>query len=358
MADSPTPATPPSGLTFRIAVWVLGCLLVAEMASIGWTLATRSVPGPPPRIPGSADVPRAAGSGSGGLDEADLAAQERALVDAMGQGERIGVASGAPGVPDVPAEPPVRRPSDIGDDAARELYEVGRALRMDGEMMGALEKFREADARLPGNPRILYEIASAYTTMGLTDKAAPYWIQIRDLGPEGAGDVYAIADLKLMGESEAPPLRPLTVLYVNQALIKQHPEVSTGEQVTIRLALKARDGVPIDVDNVYLDTRFYDVTTGGTVEASASNPVRWEWMTQPADWKDQPEEVLDLVYYQASETDFEGAAVMNRRYYGFLVKLYYQDVLQDIYSEPRTLVDEITRGPGATAGGESLFPQD
>jgi hypothetical protein len=358
MADFPIPAKPPSGLTFRIAVWVLGGLLLAEMASIGWSLATRSVPGAPPRIPGKAEMVRVEGGGSGGLDEADLAAQERALVDAMGQGERIGVGSGAPGVPEIPAVPPVRRPSDILDDGARELYEVGRALRADGEMMGALDKFRAADARLPGNPRILYEIASAYATMGLAEKAAPYWIQIRDLGAEGAGDVYAIADLKLMGEPEAPPMRPLTVLYVNQALIKEHPEITTGEQVTIRLALKARDGVPIDVDNVYLDARFYDITTGGTVEASPSNPVRWEWMTQPADWKDQPEEVLDLVYYRASERDFEGVAVMNHRYYGFLVKLYYQDVLQDIYSEPRTLVDEITRFSGGTSGGESLFPQD
>lgn len=358
MADSSKTVKPPSGLTFRIAVGLLGCVIVAETGSIAWSLATRSVPGPPPggsdnRI-GGHPVPEAQGR----MDEEDMAAVERRLVATMEPRERIGVSSGGTGDPDLPVGAAPRGPSDIADTVARELYGIGRALRKDGDMGGALEKFRAADARLPENPRILYEIASAFDTMGLTDKALPYWTQIRDLGPEAAGDVYAIAELKLLGGTEAPPMRPMTVLYVNQALAKEHPEVTTGEQVTIRLALKAREGVPIDVGNVYLDARFFDVTSGGNIEASPTNPVRWEWMTQPADWKGQSEEVLDLVYYQAGETDLDGAAVLNRRYYGFLVKLYYRDVLQDLYSEPRTLVDEISDFPTAAPTGDSLFPQD
>jgi len=358
MADLPTPVKPPSGLTFRIAAWILGFLLAVEGTMIGWSLATRSVPGIP--------EPRASADGAGavgepemeGYAEEELAAEERRLVEALGtfEGkERIGATAGTGGEAAIAEAQPAGRTSDIGDPAARELHAVGRALRADGEMMGALEKFRAADARLPGHPRILYELASAYATMGLTDKAATFWAQIRDMGPEKAGDVYAIADLKLLGESEVPPMRPMTVLYVNQALSKTHPEVAEGEQVTIRLALKARDGVTVDGNAVYLDARFYDITTGGSVEPSPSNPARWEWKTQPADWKEQPEEVLDLVYFRADGSEPEAPG---RRYYGFLVKVYYQDVLQDIYTEPRTLVDDISRRSGAPGGGESLFPQD
>ena len=346
---------PRQGRTFAISIWILSLLLLAQLVTISYVMVSR--------IDWSAKSLASNGESSpvdkGEMSEEEILNYEASIIDS------IPMKSSRLDLP--PTAPPNVRPAPsteagyISDESVAAIVETGRILRNDGDMSGALEQFREADARLPGNPRILYEMASAYTAMGLTQKASKYWQQIWQLGAVASGDYYPIADLHLKGGANAGvPRRPETKLYVNQAFIKRHPEITDGEQVTVRVSIKATEGAKIDINKLFIDFPFFDLADGRSIVPTMADPPIQSWVTPPVDWEGQSEEILDMIYFFPRMTDEEIRTIGLREYYGFVVKLYYDDVLQDIYSHPRTLLDQIRReresaGPRIE---DSLFPSD
>lgn len=351
MAGKPTaiqPAIRP-GKTFTLAVWTISLLIVAQLIVISYAMMSRvdwSVK------PGGSTV------GAGEMSEEEILNREAELLERLKM-PTARVETPAPLPVSIPEAP--SGPGAIYDEETMELVSVGCALKVDGDMSGALEKFRSADARTPENPRILYEMASVYNTLGIADKASVYWQQIWKLGPVAAGDYYAIADLHLRGGANgAEPRRPEAKLYVNQAFIKRHPEVTDGEQVTVRVSIKAVEGAQIDITKLFIDFPFFDLADGRSVVPTMSNTPVQTWVTPPVDWAGQSEEILDMVYFFPKMSADEIRAIGQREYYGFVVKLYYDDVLQDIYSYPRTLLDQIRRErePNGPNIDDSLFPRD
>ncbi len=348
-----------SGRTFVVAMWVLGVIVSVEFIAIAYSLITRVDFSPPPEHRSSSST-QSRGSSGDLITDAELLKQEAALLDSLpGGSERRMEPTPAPRTPTQP--PPSSRTGYIADVAVAELVAVGKALRGEGDMKGALDKLRQANERLPGNPQILYELASAYQTMGLDDKASTYWQQVWELGPEVSGHFYDIADLKLRGGAEEPT-RSQAVLTVGQAFIKRHPEVADGEQVTIRIELKARPGAELDVSKVYMEPRFYELVNGKNIEPTTT-PVepKDNWITKPIDWKDQPEEIVDVVWFYPTMTESQIRNFGKREYYGIVVTLYYDDELQDIFMAPKTLMEELRRGKqtGTYSPLEaSLFPEE
>ena len=59
-------------------------------------------------------------------------------------------------------------------------------------------------------------------------------------------------------------------------------------------------------------------------------------VTVPYDWKFGTERI-DVEYFLPTLTDEETALNGKREYYGYVVELYYQNVLQDFVANPRKL---------------------
>jgi hypothetical protein len=71
------------------------------------------------------------------------------------------------------------------------------------------------------------------------------------------------------------------------------------------------------------------------------------WRSETPDYKEPSEELLDVVYHIPYLDD--GA---EREFFGFVVKLYYRDEIQDVLVEPRILVELLSNRRGGGNEGE------
>ena len=60
------------------------------------------------------------------------------------------------------------------------------------------------------------------------------------------------------------------------------------------------------------------------------------WVDEPVDWK-EGQERLDVVYSMPEMTPEVVRAIGQRKFYGYIVKLSYQNNVQDIVMEPASL---------------------
>ncbi|MGI9243069.1 MAG: tetratricopeptide repeat protein, partial [Verrucomicrobiales bacterium] len=266
-----------------------------------------------------------------------------------------------------PAEPVFERTTErdrILDPLVRDKVEFARLLREEGDVQTALEQFRSANQQLPGNPTILYELASCYDALDLADEASDTWLEIYNLGAERAGELYKFAELKLLGSQEggAAPRRFLTI---SSHHLYQNPQETSGEMLTLRTAIKAGPGIEIDPTAVRLRVLFFDLVDGSKIARGLNDgnyPQRM--VTEPIDWKEAPqEEIIDFAYFRPYSLD--GKTDGQRKFYGFVAQLFYDDEWQDLVAEPRTLIEEMRSieemaprpEPGGSRADSSLFPQ-
>jgi hypothetical protein len=213
---------------------------------------------------------------------------------------------------------------------------LGSALssREQGDMKAALTQLRAACDLLPGHPRLLYELASTYEKMSLPAKAAPVWDQLAALG-EGAGMYFKLAQARFE-QGDAPPPREVdTPLRLGKILERTQPDASGGEAVTLRIPVQALDNAAIDPGRVSVVTQFYDEVAGEIVETDAlTENHRWLSGEFPT-WTTNSVEFLDQPYRRLPSAD--PAMPDGRRYHGYVVKLYYNDHLQDVIAKPAQL---------------------
>jgi hypothetical protein len=105
-----------------------------------------------------------------------------------------------------------------------------------------------------------------------------------------------------------------------------------------------------------LEVFFFDKVNGGHVaQTIAPEPVE-AWQSTPVDWSGSGEETLDVVYHLPALSAAEIQQHGRRTYYGYMLRLYYNNKLQDVAAEPRDLL-EFGSSPGAVpAGGNPLLP--
>ena len=82
--------------------------------------------------------------------------------------------------------------------------------------------------------------------------------------------------------------------------------------------------------DVSIQVLFYDQINGHTLERT--NATRnWKWSSAPVDWLDENVETLEIEYRQGAPLK---PTAEERRYFGYVASLYYQDKLVDSKSEP------------------------
>lgn len=248
---------------------------------------------------------------------------------------------------------------EISNPQVKDMVEAARAVRRRGDMQAALESLRVADLREKNHPEILSEIAMTYEAMGIADKADTAWKSVYALGEAGAGGYYALAKSKLDGREDAAKAAPRNAVTIGACQILPDKSVTKGQRLTLRVPIIAAAGAEIDPTQMDIHVYFYDKVGTDRIEPSKADAPAQNWASAPVDWKDEGrEELLDVVYNMPELRPDEVRDLGKRAFYGYVVKLFYQNRLMGEQAEPRALLDykpAVLAPPGAT---NALFPKN
>lgn len=241
-----------------------------------------------------------------------------------------------------------------------------KELRSMSDMQGTLELLRQAEQFNPDHPAIIAEVAQTYEQMGIKSKATDAWRRIQLLGETKAGSYYELASRRLgAGPAAAAGVTALPGasgmdeekhLRLGACQVERDVRASSGERYTLRVPIARASSQPVDAKAVNLEVFFFDRVNGTQVAQSiAPEPIE-TWQSAPADWSGAGEETLDVVYHLPTLSNAEIQQHGRRSYYGYMLRLYYNNKLQDVAAEPRDLL-EFGSAPGsAPAGGNPLLP--
>lgn len=329
------------GKTFIVAVSLLGVGALAQFVAVGWAFYSRF--STTPDLAGAETQPLGAPISLGDPFGDDAADSEPIKPQPLLQSPYRPV----PIVPETPAPATAQSRFD-------ELVDQARMLRDRGDTYTAITRLREAMVLDPTKALPLAEIAVTYEKMGMAERAAEHWKKVYDMG-ESAGVYFAAAEAKMQAAQaqamtipekteqpvEAGPSRTVAPGEIPQNaklglsdITRQ--EISGGPQAkfTLRVPVLAKPRARIDVQDVAIQVFFYDAVDGRAIERTTAE-VTTKWNNPPADWADGDEETLEVTYTQVPPAQGEPPA--DRKFYGYVVRVYYKDALQDSRAEPARL---------------------
>jgi tetratricopeptide (TPR) repeat protein len=335
------------GKTFTMAISVLGVGAVLQLGSVCWVFAMRLRAQPLSLTEGDGgQLIARVNPGEKGLD---LNSDPLADGSAGANGNAVAAPKPTPAPVSVQKEednPPANR--------FEEQIAQGKILRDRGDTNTALTRFREAAATDPQSPIPIAELASTYEKMGLAEKASEQWRLIYDMG-EKAGIYFSLAEAKLkvaMKDAEntpaAPPaneevegIAPGMTLGLLPIKVEDKNDELSAKRFALHIPIKARPKAKIDPHELVIHVLFFDILNGQNVVQTSAD-VSSRWVTAPADWVDSDTEEL-AVDYQLPKP--EPRTRENRKYFGYIVRIYYKKQLQAAISDPERLGREYPAPP-------------
>lgn len=267
-------------------------------------------------------------------------------------------------VPTKPTPVPSKAPVVEPNNRFEELVLQGKQLRERGDMNTAITKFREAAAMDPKNPIAIAELAATYEKLGSNDRAGEQWRKILEMG-DTAGIYFTLADAKLkatvaatmreatrqMPEAgvEAAPTGPVEGIAPGATLgllpvrVEEEPDAGSAKRFSLHIPVKCRPKTKMEVRDLVIHVLFYDIVDGQNVVQTSAN-VNSRWMTPPADWLDSDTEEL-AVEYNLPKPEAKAAKRENRKYFGYIVRIYYKQQLQAAAAEPERLAQQYPPPP-------------
>jgi tetratricopeptide (TPR) repeat protein len=289
--------------------------------------------------------------------------------------------------PSAPPEAAVSAaPLSPSDQAINEAI----ALRDRGDTANALAKLQSASEQAPTNPKILEQLARTYEAVQNVELANDTWRKIQEFGP-AAGASFALADQRLKAglatpaaagpglpgparldvassEPAAPPSSDTSVLTISDVQVTETPDPDADTNLTLRVGIQKRTKTVIDHTKVKIQVFFYDTVEDKDIKLTDAD-VTYEWLTPNHDWADIKPEVLAVNYVRPknkvlpSEAALSAAAASvnpgkktrpnkpgaegQRKYLGYVLRVYYQDQLQAVRAEPNSLLKKFP--PPSTA---------
>ncbi|MFO1484341.1 MAG: hypothetical protein U1F71_13365 [Verrucomicrobiaceae bacterium] len=261
-------------------------------------------------------------------------------------------------------------PQPVKPDAATQLLKdvnyvvtTAKEIRGVGDMNGALEMLKRADELTPDHPAIIAEIAQTYEQMGVSTKAIDNWRRIQLLGETKAGSYFELASRRLGAgpaamapATSAPSIESDKTLRLGACHASRDLTVSSGERYTLRVPIVRVGSQPVDGRAVNLEVFFFDKVNGSRVAQSIAPEPLESWQSAPVDWTGSGEEMLDVVYHLPALSAAEIQQHGRRSYHGYMLRLYYNNKLQDVAAEPRDLLEFGSPPGAASAGGNPLLP--
>lgn len=235
----------------------------------------------------------------------------------------------------MPSSPVLDAPA-IADPMVERLVDEAREARVRDDMRGAIVKLEEAEQLAAEDPTVLYLLAEAFEAMGHYDKAADYYEKVLGLGPRKAGSLLELASHKLShGFEQAQKMEGhLTLGRVRHFNDKR---IAEGEKIILTIPIMAAPDRKIDPEQVRVDVFFFDKLDGKLQEASNASTRTSRFVTEPVDWKDTGEELLQVTYFIPPGIDKDRHLLGERVYFGQIVELHYGSELLDHQAWPRTL---------------------
>jgi tetratricopeptide repeat protein len=277
-----------------------------------------------------------------------------------------------------PSTPLSTPPASVVDQLLRQ----GQEFRERGDTTNALARFQEALDSEPDNTAVLQETAQTYESMQMFDRANDVWRRIKQISPSDSA-TYALADRRLkigvpappsvepgggaaesdvtsskdVGGNTEGPIMGISDVKTNQT---SDPEVETN--LTLEIGIKKQPGAVIDHNKVKILVFLYDVVNDKDIKLTDAD-VSNEWLTSKHDWSDTNPEVLLVRYVRPktsgalSESSLSEAAakvrpgqkgrgskgsadIGQRKYLGYIVRVYYGDDLQAVQAEPSRLLQQ------------------
>jgi len=342
MQTQPPIPKPAVGKTFIAAISLLGIIATAELIGVGWAFFTH---------PRSAPLQQAAVA-ERNLDLGDTFAPSSGQLSAA-NAQAAPPSVVLPGPTPISQTPPLpvspEKPQSPSEVQLASLVAQARVLRERGDTSTALTRLREALTISPNEPQVISELAIIYEKMGLSDKALDQWKRILEMG-EDAGIYYAAAEAKIKN-SEAPPkpevsatpapdasVQPDSVLGLLDIVAKEEVDSNGTNVVSLKIPVKAKPGTKVEVSEVGIRVFFYDMIDDRSIVQTNAN-VSYHWTKLPADWVESDIEILAVDYSQPIRDPKEKQSE-NRKYYGYEVRIYYKNTLQDIRAEPVKLLKQ------------------
>ena len=350
------------GKTFIVASSLLGLTALAEIGSVTWAFVTRFRETSTLTAPGRPGTRTTPAHRTGPLALAPAPEEALALNDPFT--ELPATEANIPGAPLRPTQPitpppkptpltPGKLTNSVPQTRFEELIDQGRALLERGDTSSALIRFREAQTLDPRNPLPIAEAARTYEKMAFYEKAAEQWKRIYDMGETAAGSYYIAADARLKqsqtlallqaqqasanttNEMAVSATKAGATLGIGVISIEEQSDANAERKFVLRVPLRAKPRARVEVRDVVIQVLFYDLVDNKDIVQTNAN-VNSRWASTPPDWSDGDTEVLEVEYEEA-KGDANESSTAGRKYFGYIVRLYYKDDLQDSRAEPARL---------------------
>jgi hypothetical protein len=277
--------------------------------------------------------------------------------------------------------PPAAALSTPPPSVVDQLLREGKGFRERGDTTNALARFQEALESEPDNTGVLQETAQTYESMQMFDRANDVWRRIKQISPSDSS-TYALADRRLKVGVPAPPAvepggAPAEVdvpsrkdvggnadgpiMGISDVKTKETSDPEAETNLALEIGIKKQAGAVIDHNKVKILVFLYDVVNDKDIKLTDAD-VSNEWITSKHDWSDTNPEVLLVRYVRAktgalSESSLSEAAakvrpgqkgrgskgsadIGQRKYLGYIVRVYYGDDLQAVQAEPARLLQQ------------------
>jgi hypothetical protein len=232
---------------------------------------------------------------------------------------------------------------------AAKAMELAKLKEADQDVIGALKHLDLANHLEPNHPEVLYRMAVLYDKLGNRRRATDLFQTVAVM-EDAAGELAGLALHHLSGNrpGDLPGGLMQRPLRIGPAFAEvEHGD--TGERtVKLSLSIRAQHGASIDPQAVVPYIYFYDLIDGSEiVPCDGQQPPVDEvnpWRSENPDYQDPGEELLDVTYHIPAMEDGS-----ERQFFGYVVKLYYRDEIQDVLIEPRVLVELLSEGTSDAA---------
>ena len=345
-----------SGRTFLIATILLGVIGAVQLAALSWHFAS----GASRNKPFAAVLPEAPAA------PAFLSRD----VDPMPRAEEL-LGAPTPALPGPSPVPVAPAPAAVRPVAnARDLVAQARGLRQRGDTKSALARLREAQLGDPNNAEMLAEMAVLYEQTQNPEQAIEQWQRIYELG-NAAGPAFYLAEMRLRTGMAVSTVAPGgakesdaagdatrdTRLGIVEVALRDEPDPTADKKLGLKITVKNRPGKFVDANKVSIQAFFYD-SIDGKQNALTNAETAFQWLTNPAQWDETTPQTLEATYFRpkpvASVLGSRGkkatpeptpAPAASRIFAGYIVRIYYDRVLQDVKAEPASLLQQFPAEP-------------
>ena len=281
-----------------------------------------------------------------------------------------------------PSVPPAAAVTSPASSLVDQLLREGKEFRERGDTTNALARFQEASDSEPDNTSVLEEMAQTYESMQLFDRANDVWRRIKQISPSDSA-TYALADRRLkVGVLPAAPSESASaspdndiaprkdvggnpdgpIMGISEVKAKETSDPEAETNLALEIGIKKQSGAAIDHDKVKIMVFLYDLVNNKDIKLTDAE-VSNEWLTPKHDWSGTSPEVLLVRYVRPktsgalSESSLSEAAAKvrpgqkghsskgsadtgQRKYLGYIVRVYYGDDLQAVQAEPARLLQQ------------------